>query len=95
MPSEAIGGWIPDRVMVYTYRDYIEAGGLMAIAPDLGELAERMASDVHQIFEGAKAGDLPIYLPSRFQLLINLKTAKAIGIEMPPTVLARADEVIE
>ena len=81
--------------VVYTYRDYIEAGGLMAFAPDLGELAERMASDVHQIFEGAKAADLPFYLPSKFQLLINLKTAKAIGIEMPPAVLARADEVIE
>lgn len=81
--------------VVYTYRDYIEAGGLMAFAPDLGELAERMASDVHQIFEGARAADLPFYLPSKFQLIINLKTAKAIGIELSPTLIARADEIIE
>jgi putative tryptophan/tyrosine transport system substrate-binding protein len=81
--------------VVYPYRDYVEQGGLMAFAPDLGELAERMASDVHQIFEGAKAADIPFYLPSKFQLLINLKTAKTIGIEMPPTLVARADEVIE
>jgi putative ABC transport system substrate-binding protein len=81
--------------VVYTYRDYIEAGGLMAIAPDLGELAERMASDVRQIFDGAKPADIPLYLPSKFQLFINLKTAKAIGIEIPATLVARADEVIE
>jgi putative tryptophan/tyrosine transport system substrate-binding protein len=81
--------------VVYPYRDYVEQGGLMAFAPDLGELAERMASDVHQIFEGAKAADIPFYLPSKFQLLINLKAAKTIDIEMPPTLVARADEVIE
>jgi putative ABC transport system substrate-binding protein len=81
--------------VVYPYRDYADQGGLMAFAPDLGELAERMASDVHQIFEGAKAADIPFYLPSKFQLIINLKTARAIGIEMSPALLARADEVIE
>ena len=81
--------------VVYTYHDYIDAGGLMAFAPDLGELAERMASDVHQIFEGAKAADLPFYLPNKFQLIVNLKTAKAIGIDIAPSLLARADEVIE
>ena len=80
---------------LYPYRDFIEQGGLMAFAPDLGELAERMASDVHQIFDGAKAADIPFYLPNKFQLLINLKTAKAIGIELPPALIARADEVIE
>jgi putative ABC transport system substrate-binding protein len=81
--------------VVYPYRDYVEQGGLMAFAPNLGELAERMASDVHQIFEGANAADIPFYLPNTFQLIINLKTAKTIGIEMPATLLARADEVIE
>jgi putative ABC transport system substrate-binding protein len=81
--------------VLYPYRDYVELGGLMAYAPDLGELAERMASDVHQIFDGAKPADIPFFQPSKFQLLINLKTAKAIGIEMPSTLLAGADEVIE
>ena len=81
--------------VVYPYRDYVEQGGLMAFAPDLGELAERMASDVHQIFDGAKAADIPFYLPNKFQLIVNLKAAKVIGIELSPTLLARADEVIE
>jgi putative ABC transport system substrate-binding protein len=81
--------------VVYPYRDYVEQGGLMALAPDLGELAERMASDVHQIFEGADPAGIPFYLPSKFQLLINLKAAKVIGIELPPALVARADEVIE
>ena len=81
--------------VLYPFRDYVEQGGLMAYAPELGQLAERMASDVHQIFDGARAADLPFYLPDKFQLLINMKTAKAIGIEMPATLLARADEVIE
>ena len=81
--------------VVYPYRDYVEQGGLMAFAPELGELAERMASDVHQIFEGAKAADLPFYLPNKFQLIVNLKTTKAIGVEIAPSLLARADEVIE
>ena len=81
--------------VVYPYRDYVELGGLMAFAPDIGELAERMASDVHQIFEGANPANIPFYLPSKFQLLINLKTAKTLGIELPPALVARADEVIE
>jgi putative ABC transport system substrate-binding protein len=81
--------------VVYPYREYVEQGGLIAFAPDLGELAERMASDVHQIFEGAKAADIPFYQPSKFQLIVNLKGAKTIGIEIPATLVARADEVIE
>jgi putative ABC transport system substrate-binding protein len=81
--------------MIYPYRDYIEQGGLMALAPELGELAARMANDVHQIFNGARAGDIPIYQPSKFQMIFNLKTAKTIGLEIPATLVARADEVIE
>jgi putative ABC transport system substrate-binding protein len=80
---------------IYPFRDYVEQGGLMALAPDLGELAERMANDVHAIFNGAKPGDIPFYLPSKFQLIINLKTAKIIGLDLPATLVARADEVIE
>jgi putative tryptophan/tyrosine transport system substrate-binding protein len=77
------------------YRDYVEAGALMGYAVDLAELLRRMADDVHQILKGAKAGDIPIYQPTKFELLINLKTAKALGLTFPSTLLARADEVIE
>ena len=77
------------------YRDYVEAGGLMAYAVDLAELLTRMADDVHQILKGAKPGDIPIYQPTKFELLINLKTVKAFGLTLPPSLLARADEVIE
>ena len=77
------------------YRDYVEAGGAMAYTVDLAELLKHMANNVHQILKGAKAGDIPIYQPTRFDLLINLKTAKALGLTLPPTLLSRADEVIQ
>jgi putative ABC transport system substrate-binding protein len=77
------------------YRDYVEAGGLMAYAVDLAELLRRMADDVHQILRGAKPGDIPIYQPINFELLINLKTAKALGLTLPPALLAQAAEIIE
>src|SRR5712691_1357841 len=77
------------------YRDYVEAGGLMAYAVDLAELLRRMANDVHKILHGAKPGDIPIYQATKFQLLINLKTAKALSLTLPPALLARADEMIE
>jgi putative ABC transport system substrate-binding protein len=80
---------------IYPYRDYVELGGLMAYAPDLGELAQRVAGDVHQILNGTKAGDIPFYQPSKFQLIINAKAAKTLGLELPPALLAGADEVIE
>jgi putative ABC transport system substrate-binding protein len=80
---------------MYPYRDYVEAGGLMAYAVDLAELLRRMADDVHQILKGAKPGDIPIYQPTKLELLINLKTARALGLTLSPTLLARADEVIE
>jgi putative tryptophan/tyrosine transport system substrate-binding protein len=67
----------------------------MAYEGDLGELGRRMADDVHQILGGAKPGDIPIYQPSKFELVINLKAAKALGLTIPQTVLLRADEVIE
>jgi putative ABC transport system substrate-binding protein len=77
------------------YRDYVEAGGLMAYAVDLAELLRRMADDVHQILKGAKPGDIPIYQPTKLELLINLKTAKALGLTLPPALLALAAEIIE
>jgi putative tryptophan/tyrosine transport system substrate-binding protein len=80
---------------MFPYRDYVEAGGLMAYAVDLAELLRRMANDVDQILKGAKPGDIPIYQPTKFELLINLKTAKVLGLILPPALLARVDEVIE
>ena len=77
------------------YCDYVEAGGLMAYAVDLAELLRRMADDVHQILKGAKPGDIPIYQPIKFELLINLKTAKALGLTLPHALLGSAVEVIE
>jgi putative tryptophan/tyrosine transport system substrate-binding protein len=81
--------------VIYPYRDYVDLGGLMTYAPDLGELAQRMANDVHQILAGTKAGDIPFYQPSKFLLIINLKAAKALGLNLPPGLIARADEAIE
>jgi putative ABC transport system substrate-binding protein len=77
------------------YRDYVDAGGLMAYTVDLAELLRRMADDVHQILNGAQPGDIPIYQPKKFELLINITTAKKFDLTIPATLLARADEVIE
>ena len=80
-------------LVLYPYRDYVEEGGPIAYAPDLGELAQRMANDIHQIFNGSKVGDLPFYLPKTFQLIVNAKAARAL--DLPPVFMANADEVIE
>lgn len=80
-------------LVLFPYRDYVEEGGPMAYAPDLGELAERIASDIHQIFGGSKVGDLPFYLPNKFQLIVNAKAARAL--DLSPVFLASADEIIE
>jgi putative ABC transport system substrate-binding protein len=80
---------------IYPWREYVEAGGLMAYASDFGELGRRMADDVHEILNGATPGDIPIYQPTKFELVINLKAAKALGLTIPSSLLAEADEVIE
>ena len=67
----------------------------MAYASDNRELWRRMANDVHEILNGAKPGDIPIYQPTKFEFLINLKAAQALGLTAPPSILGRADEVIE
>ena len=80
---------------MYLSPRYIELGGLMAYAFDREEVGRQFADDVHRILRGTKPGDIPVYLPTHFKLTINLKAAKAIGLTIPPSLLARADEVIE
>jgi putative tryptophan/tyrosine transport system substrate-binding protein len=80
---------------VYTFREYIEAGGLIAYTPNYHDLFWRAASYVGKILKGTKPGELPIVQPTTFHLLINLKTARALGLTVPPRLLASADEVIE
>jgi len=80
---------------MHSVKEYAEAAGLMSYGPIFAELFQRAAEIVDKILRGAKPADIPVEQPSKFELVINLKTAKALGLVIPPTVLARADDVIE
>ena len=80
---------------MYGYREFVDAGGLLSYGPNVLALVRRSASYVDRIIKGAKAGDLPIEQPTRLELVINLKTAKSLGLTLPPSVLSRADAMVE
>jgi putative tryptophan/tyrosine transport system substrate-binding protein len=88
----ALGARLPT---MHGSRDYVEAAGLMSFGPNFPDLFRRSADYVDKILHGTKAGDLPVEQPIKFDLIVNLVTAKALGLTIPPTLLARADEVIE
>jgi putative ABC transport system substrate-binding protein len=80
---------------IYAAREFVDAGGLMSYGANLPALFRRTATYVDKIFKGAKPADLPVEQPTKFEFVVSLQTAKALSLDMPPTLLARADEVIE
>jgi putative ABC transport system substrate-binding protein len=80
---------------LYPFREYVDVGGMAAYGPDWADLDRRLAATIDTILRGGKPSDIPFYQPTRFELIINLKSARDIGLDLPPSLLATADEVIE
>jgi putative tryptophan/tyrosine transport system substrate-binding protein len=97
MHQQTIVDWLARNRLpaVFPAREFVEAGGLIAYAVNYPDLYFQLATFVDKIFKGTKPGDLPVQQPTKFELIINLKTAKALGLDVPPTLLAIADQVIE
>jgi ABC-type uncharacterized transport system substrate-binding protein len=90
--TSALGARLPT---MHGTRDYVEAGGLMSYGPNFPDLFRRAADYVDKILHGTKPGDIPVQQPVKFDLVVNLTTAKALGLDLPPTLLTHADEVVE
>jgi putative ABC transport system substrate-binding protein len=88
----ALGARLPT---MHGFRELVEAGGLMSYGPNFSDLFRHAAGLVDKVLRGAEPSNLPVEQPTKFELVINLKTAKALGLDIPPTLRARADEVIE
>jgi putative ABC transport system substrate-binding protein len=97
MHQQTIVDWLARNRLpaIFPAREFVEAGGLIAYAVNYPDLYLQLATFIDKIFKGTKPGELPVQQPTKFELVINLKTAKALGLEIPPTLIARADEVIE
>lgn len=80
---------------IYQWREFTDIGGLMSYGTDLTAVYRRVPAYIDRIFKGAKPGDLPVEQPAKYEFVVNLKTAKAMGLTIPPAVLARADHVIQ
>ena len=80
---------------VYTLSEFVREGGLLSYGVDLGDISRRAATYVDRILRGEKPGDPPVQFPTKFEMVLNLKTAKALGLVVPQSILLRADEVIE
>jgi len=80
---------------MYAFRQFVDAGGLMSYGPNIPETFRRAAVFVDKILKGTKPADLPVEQPTKFELVINMRTAKALGLTIPPSLLLRADQIIE